>query len=78
MRRIRTSEIRMKFMQIHASKFSCVRALDQHRTNRWQLSRPDDQNEIGPTSFVNVRAKKNFQQNANVGPTNDCYLGMTL
>ena len=52
MRRIRTSEIRMKFMQIHASKL----ALDQHRTNRWQLSRPDDQNEIGPTSFVNVRA----------------------
>ena len=23
-----------------------LRAVDQHRTNRWQLSRPDEQNDI--------------------------------
>ena len=31
-----------------------LRALEQHKTNRLQLSRPDEQNDIGPTSVVNV------------------------
>ena len=47
-----------------------LRASNQHRTNGWQLSWPDDQNDIGLTSFVDVGAN-----NASVGPTNDCYLG---
>ena len=29
-----------------------LRALDQHRTNGWQLSWSDEQNDIGLTSFV--------------------------
>ena len=29
-----------------------LRALDQHRTNGWQLSWPDEQNDIGLMSFV--------------------------
>ena len=35
-----------------------LRTLDQHRTNRWQLCRHDDQNDIGLTSFVDVEPKK--------------------
>ena len=35
-----------------------LRALDQHRTNRWQLSRPDEQNDIGRTTFVNFGPTK--------------------
>ena len=50
-----------------------LRTLDQHRTNGWQLSWPDEQNDIGLTSFVDVG---HCRQNASVGPTNDCYLGM--
>ena len=33
-------------------------ALDQHRTNGWQLSWPDEQNDIGLTSFVDVGPTK--------------------
>ena len=29
-----------------------LRALDQQRTNRWQLSRPYEQNDIGPTHVI--------------------------
>ena len=35
-----------------------LRALDQHRTNGWQLSLPDEQNDIGLTSFVNFGPTK--------------------
>ena len=35
-----------------------LRALGQHRTNLWQLSQPDEQNDIEPTSFVNVGPTK--------------------
>ena len=35
-----------------------LRALDQHRTNGWQLSLPDEQNDIGLTSFVDVGPTK--------------------
>ena len=35
-----------------------LRALGQPRTNSWQLSWPDEQNDIGPTSFVNVGPTK--------------------
>ena len=35
-----------------------LRALDQHRNNSLQLSSPDEKNEIGTTSFVNVGPKK--------------------
>ena len=35
-----------------------LRALDQHRTNGWQLSWPDEQNDIGLTSFCRRRANK--------------------
>ena len=31
-----------------------LRAMDQHRSNGWQLSWPDKQNDIGLTSFINV------------------------
>ena len=30
-----------------------LKTLDQHRTNRWQSGRPDEQNYIATTSFVN-------------------------
>ena len=33
-------------------------AFDQHRTNGWQLSWPDEQNDIGLTSFVDVGPTK--------------------
>ena len=33
-------------------------ALDQHRTNGWQLSWLDEQNDIGLTSFVDVGPTK--------------------
>ena len=35
-----------------------LRALVQHRTNDWQLSWPDEQNDTGLTSFVDVRPTK--------------------
>ena len=35
-----------------------LRALEQHRNNRWQLSRSDAQNDVGPTPFVNTRPTK--------------------
>ena len=35
-----------------------LRALDQHRTNGWQLSWPDEQNYIGLKSFVDVGLTK--------------------
>ena len=35
-----------------------LRALEQHRTNGWQLSWPDKQNDIGLTSFVNKTADR--------------------
>ena len=35
-----------------------LRALDQHRTNGWQLSWPDEQNVIGLTPFVDVGPTK--------------------
>ena len=35
-----------------------LRALDQHRTNGWQWSWPDEQNDIGLTSFVDVGPTK--------------------
>ena len=35
-----------------------LRALDQHRTNGWQLCWPDEQNDIGLTSFVDVGPTK--------------------
>ena len=54
-----------------------LRALDQHRNNSLQLSRPDEQNDIGPTSFVNVGPTK-MQKRANVGPTNDCNMGCDI
>ena len=65
-----------------------IRALVQHRTNGWQLSWPDEQNDIGLTSFVDVgptkvklhlstsdQQKLNCGQIPSVDPTNDCYLG---
>ena len=52
-----------------------LRALDQHRTNGWQLSWPDEQYDIGLTS---TSGQQNCRQNASVGPTNDCYLGCPL
>ena len=51
-----------------------LRALEQHQTNGWQLSWPDEQNDIGITSFVDV-GPQNCRKNASFGPTNDCYLG---
>ena len=40
-----------------------LRALDQHRTNRWQLSRPHEQNDIGPTHVIcQRRANKSSEQ----------------
>ena len=33
-----------------------LRTLDQHLTNHWWLNGSDEQNEIGPTSVVNVRS----------------------
>ena len=35
-----------------------LRALGQRQTNGWQLSRTDEQNDLGPTLFVNVRPTK--------------------
>ena len=35
-----------------------LRTLDQHRTNGRQLSWPDEQNDIGLTSFVDVGPTK--------------------
>ena len=35
-----------------------LRELKQHRTNRWQFSRSDEQNDIGTTPFVNVGPTK--------------------
>ena len=35
-----------------------LRALDQHRTNGWQLSWPEEQNDIGLTSFVDFGPTK--------------------
>ena len=35
-----------------------LRALDIHRTNGWQLFWPDQQNDIGLTSFVDVGPTK--------------------
>ena len=35
-----------------------LQVLDQHRTNGWQLSWPDEQNDIGLTSFVDVGPTK--------------------
>ena len=35
-----------------------LQALDQFRTNGWQLSWPDEQNDIGQTSFVDVGPSK--------------------
>ena len=35
-----------------------LRAFDQHRTNGWQLSWPDEYNDIGLTSFVDVAPTK--------------------
>ena len=58
----------------HVQVLFGLRALDQHRNNRSQLGRPDEQNDIRPTSFVNVGPTK-CQQNANVGPTNNCFVG---
>ena len=51
-----------------------LRALDHHQTKRWQICRPDEQNDIGQTSI----ATQNCQQNANDGPTNNCYLGTAV
>ena len=34
-----------------------LRTLDQHRINRLQVRRTDEQNDIRPTSFVNVESK---------------------
>ena len=35
-----------------------LRALDQHRINGWRLSWPYEQNDIGPTPFVDVGPTK--------------------
>ena len=35
-----------------------LRAFDQHRTNGWQLSWSNEQNDIGLTSFVDVGPTK--------------------
>ena len=57
-----------------------LRTLDLHLTNRWELLWADGhENDVEPMSFVNVGAgEQYFQQNANVSPMNDCYLGPLL
>ena len=45
---------------------------NQPYTHR-QLSQPYEENDIAPTSLVNVGPTK-LPTNANVGPTNNCYL----
>ena len=35
-----------------------LRSLAQHQTNGWQFSWPDEQNDIGLPSFLDVRPKK--------------------
>ena len=51
-----------------------LRALDQHRTNGWQLSLPVEQNDIGQTSFVDVGPTK-LPTKCQRWTNNDCYLG---
>ena len=42
----------------HVQVLFGLRALEQHRTNRSQLGRPYEQDDIGSTSFVNVGPTK--------------------
>ena len=44
--------------------------MDQHRTNRWQLHCTDQER-----SHLSVLNQNYCQYSANVGPTNNCYLG---
>ena len=37
-----------------------------------------EQTDVVPTPFVNVESTILYQQNANVGPTNDCYLAAEM
>ena len=49
---------RMVGITLAYAGFVGLRALDQHRTNGWQLSWPDEQNDIGLTSLVDVGSTK--------------------
>ena len=50
-----------------------LRALDRHRTNRWQLSRPDEQNDTGLMPFV-IFGSTILERNVDVDPTNWSYV----
>ena len=50
--------------------FVALWTLDQHRINRWQLRYTDQKK-----SNLSVFNQKYCQYSANVGPTNNCYLG---
>ena len=52
-----TGERMVGIMLVYAGLVG-LRALDQHRTNGWQLSWPDEQNNIRLTSIVDVGPTK--------------------